>query len=168
MNSRKSTPVIILLLFFTLVVKAQNKLVKDSAITINDMQYGYTITNIQSKEDYERYEVRFFVINTGCAKYISNRNNISFNSRPVNIIADFSCLNATGKRLTNKGKTLMARDWNFIMNESISKDLAGKSVQLGYVIARGETVSGTEIILTPKGEFPLVQVTPVQIREINY
>lgn len=157
----------IIVIVSSIKVNAQNKLVKDSAIIINDMEYGYTITNIQTKDDYERYEVRFFVHNTGCSKYISNRANFSFNSRAANIIADFNCLNATGKRLTNKGKTLTARDWNYTINESISKELAGKSVQLGYILGKGETVSGTEIILTPKGEFPIVQVSPVQIREIN-
>ncbi len=159
--------VLIIVIIFSNGTNAQFKLVKDSVTFINDMEYGYTITNIQSKEDYERYEVRFFITNIGCTKYISKRTNISFNSRAANIIADFSCINATGKRLTNKGKTLTARDWNYTINESISKELLGKSLQLGYIIGKGETVSGTEIILTPKGEFPIVQVSPVPFREIN-
>jgi hypothetical protein len=146
---------------------AQIKLVRDSATYINDMGYGYTINNIQSKDDYERYEIRFFVTNTGCAKYIPARANLSFNMKAPNIIADFSCINATGKRLTNKGKSIGARDWNFSVNETMSKELAGKTIQLGYVIAKGETIGGTEIILTPKGELPIIQVSPIPIREIN-
>ena len=155
------------MMLFSIGANAQYKLVRDSAIFINDMQFGYTINNVQSKEDYERYEVRFFVINSGCTKYIPLRTIISFSSRSANTIAEFSCINATGKRLTNKGKSLSARDWNFSINEATSKELSGKTIQLGYVIAKGETIGGTEIILTPKGEFPIVQVSPIQIREIN-
>ncbi len=154
-------------LIFSSEANAQMKLVIDSAIFINDMSYGYTINNIQSKDDYERYEIRFFVTNTGCAKYIPSRTNLSFSMKAPNIIAEFACINATGKRLTNKGKSIGARDWNFSVNEVMSKELAGKTIQLGYVIAKGETVGGTEIILTPKGELPIVQVSPIPIREIN-
>lgn len=155
------------IIVFPIGANAQYKLIQDSVIAINDLEYGYTITNKQTKEDYERYEIRFFINNTGCTKYISNRTNLSFNSRAANIIADFSCINATGKRLTNKSKTLTARNWNYTINESISKELAGRTVLIGYVIGKGETISGTEVILTPKGEFPVIQVSPIQIREIN-
>ena len=44
---------------FSFGANAQFKLVKDSATFINDIEFGYTITNIQTKEDYERYEVKF-------------------------------------------------------------------------------------------------------------
>lgn len=167
MNIKKYSLAFIFIMLFSIGVNAQYKLVKDSMITINEMQYGYTITNIQTKDDYERYEVRFFITNTGCAKYIPLGNIISFNSRAANVIGEFNCLNATGKRLTSKGKSLTARDWNFNVNDAISKELSGKTIRLGYVVARGETVASSEIILTPKGEFPVVQVSPVQIREIN-
>jgi len=167
MNIKKYSLALIFMMLFSIGANAQYKLVKDSAITINELQYGYTITNIQTKDDYERYEIRFFITNTGCAKYIPIRSIISFNSRAANVIGEFSCINATGKRLTNKGKSLTARDWNFSINDAISKELSGKTIQLGYVVARGETVAGSEIILTPKGELPIVQVSPVQIREIN-
>ncbi len=167
MNAKKCFLVLILMMSFSFGANAQFKLVKDSATFINDIEFGYTITNIQTKEDYERYEVKFFVTNTGCTKYIAARPNNLFSSRAANTVAEFSCINATGKRLTNKGKSLSARDWNYNITENVSKELSGKTIQLGFVFAKGETISGTEIILTPKGEFPIVQVSPVPIREIN-
>lgn len=147
-------------------INAQYKLVKDSLLAINDLQYGYTITNAQSKDDYERYEIRFFVTNTGCVKYIQKRNNISFSGKDENAVAEFNCINATGKRLTSKGKSLNASPWYLTVNESMSKELAGKRIQLGYIFRNGESIAGNEVILTPKGELPIIQISPVQFREM--
>ncbi len=156
----------IMLITFSTNAQAQYKLTKDSILTINDLEYGYTITNIQSKADYERYEIRFFVRNAGCSKYISKNANTLFNGKEANSVADFSCINATGKRLTNKGKSLSASAWYLTINESMSKELAGKTIQVGYIFRKGENITGTEVILTPKGELPIVQVNAIQLREI--
>lgn len=152
---------------------AQYKLVKDSLFVFNGLEFRYSITNKESKEDYERYEIRFFVRNLGSTQYIPRNTNslLNVNSTLSSInnaeIAKFSCINATGKRLTNKSKTLYAnRQWEYRVTQNISKELAGKILQLGNIFLRGEIIYGTEIILTPKGELPIIEVSPIQISEI--
>lgn len=156
-----------MLISFSPELNAQYKLTKDSLLSINDLQFGYSITNIQSKDDYERYEIRFFINNTGCTRYILKRNNDLFSGRNENALAEFNCINATGKRLTSKSKSLTAKNWNILITEGMSKELAGKSIQAGYIFRNGESISATEVMLTPKGEFPIIQVSPIQLREMN-
>jgi hypothetical protein len=143
---------------------AQFELAPDSVKTINELEYGYTITNIQTKEDYERYELKFFVTNTGCTKYIFLKTT-NFGFKAQNVLCEFNVINATGKRLTGKGRIISMPEWNYTITEAI-KEYAGKTIRIGYTFPKGSTVSGTEIILTPKGEKPIVKMTATNIPEI--
>jgi hypothetical protein len=152
---------------FTTKLNAQHTLIKDSLLVINGAQYGYSINNVQSKDDYERYEIRFFINNTGCTRYITKRVNNSFSGGEENVLAEFNCINASGKRLTTKSKYLRAIIWNSTITEGMSKELVGKTIPVGYIFRSGERISGTEVFLTAKGELPIIQVNPMQIREMN-
>src|SRR5258705_2666460 len=82
----------------------------------NGLEYGYYITNEQSKEvkgeDYERYEINLTVTNnSGCLKLIPLKSNWSGSTGSTNsqddvMIAEFNCTNATGKRLTSTKGTV--------------------------------------------------------------
>lgn len=92
---------------------------------------------------------------------------ISFSEKPQNIIGEFSCTNATGKRLTNKGKTLVMPNWNYTLQNDIEgKGLIGRTIPIGYYFRKDQTISGTEIILTPKGEKPQVKIFAIAIPEL--
>jgi hypothetical protein len=148
---------------------AQIDLVADSIKMYNGMEYGYTITNAQTKEDYERYEIKFFVTNNSCTKYVFQRPN-NFGQKAANVLCDFTVLNATGKRLTSKSKTIYMSNWNYTVTDNIKefagKDLVGKTVQIGYTFRKGDTMWGSEIILTPKGEKPKVKMIAVNIPDL--
>ena len=159
--------ILVMLSALTIDLNAQYTLTKDTLLTINGTQYGYRINNVQSKDDYERYEIRFFINNNGCTKYITKRVNNSFSGVEENVLAEFSCINASGKRLTTKSKSLRAIIWNLTITEGMSKELAGKIIPVGYIFRSGERISGTEVFLTAKGELPIIQVNPMQIREMN-
>jgi hypothetical protein len=154
---------------FTTKLNAQHTLIKDSLLVINGTQYGYSINNVQSKDDYERYEIRFFIKNTGCTKYTLTRNSnvMGFGNSGENAVATFNCINATGKRLTNKNTSLNANVWYLTITKNMSKELAGKVIQVGYIFRSGETITGSEILITPKGEFPNIEVSPTMNREMN-
>ncbi|TAF55001.1 MAG: hypothetical protein EAZ62_03010 [Sphingobacteriia bacterium] len=150
---------------FTTTVNAQTQLEADSMYVKDGLAFGYSIVNVQTKEDYERYEVQFFVRNLACTKFMLLRTQGMFDRDP-SILAEFRCLNATGKRFTNKGKTLNMPSWNYTLTDAISKELSGKSIQLGFIIRKDQTISGSEILLTPKGEKPSIKVFPVVLSEI--
>ncbi len=161
--------IVVFVLAFTLFsyhTNAQTILTEGSHEIINNIEYGYVITNIQSKEDHERYEIKFYATNNSCTKYVPLRKSISFSEKQQNIIGEFSCTNATGKRFTTKGKILTMPDWNYtIQNDIDGKGLIGRTIPIGYYFRKDQTISATEIILTPKGEKPEVKIFAAIIPE---
>lgn len=165
----KSNVVVLTLAFilFSYHTNAQTILTEGSPEIVNNIEFGYVITNIQSKEDYERYEIKFYATNNGCSKFIPLKQSISFSDKPQNILGEFNCLNATGKRFTNKGRTLTLPDWNYtIQNDIDGKGVIGKQIRLGYLLRKGQNISVTEIILTPKGEKPQVKLFAPNLAEL--
>jgi len=158
----RTSQIIVLSLAFILCsfnTKAQTTLTEGQLEVINNVEYGYVITNVQSKEDYERYEVKFFVNNRGCTRYLPMKQTVSFSEKAQNILAEFTCTNATGKRFTSKSRTLYLSDWNYtIQNDIDGKGLIGKKIQIGYYFRKDDAIGATEVILTPKGEKPQVRV----------
>jgi hypothetical protein len=50
-------------------------------------------------------------------------------------------------------------DWNYtIQNDIDGKGLIGRTITIGYYFRKDQTISATEIILTPKGEKPEVKI----------
>src|SRR5258705_6607398 len=106
----------------TMFLNAQQvvDLEEGKSYSYNGLEYSYYISNERSKEvkgeDYERYEINLTVTNkSGCLKLIPLRTSGSGSTGSANrddvMIAEFNCLNATGKRLTAKKGTISAKPW---------------------------------------------------------
>ena len=130
----------------------------------NGMEYGFYISNQSTKEvkgeDYQRYELNLYVTNkSGCLKLIPfrNRENTSSSSSDEIQVAEFNCLNATGKRLTAKKGTISAKPWFTIVKlpDDQAKDkYRMANVQAGYAIRNGQTITSKIIVIVPMNEKP--------------
>jgi len=140
----------------------------------NGLEYGYYITNERSKEvkgdDYERYEINFYVTNkSGCIKLIPLKAASGNKTSDDDVVlAEFNCKNATGKRLTAKSGKVGAQPWHTqvrVYDESTSKYRL-INAQVGYAIRNGQTYSNRVIVIVPKGERPRITVRAVYFPEI--
>lgn len=131
----------------------------------NGMEYGFYISNESAKEvkgeDYQRYELNLYVTNkSGCLKLIPFRSGWTSNSSSSTDemqIAEFNCLNATGKRLTAKKGTIAAKPWytNVKIPDEQAKDKYRMiSAEAGYAIRNGQTITKKIIVIVPKDEKP--------------
>jgi len=141
-------------------------------LSFNGIEFGYEIRNQQTKavkdETYSRYEITAYVSNkSGCTKIMFPRQTL-FGEERQNQLAQFDCLNATGKRLTSKGTLLEARPFVVPYRQSV-KNQEGKlvttttNVEAGHMLRNGETVTSIFIVIVPQGEQPRVQV---RVREM--
>jgi len=128
----------------------------------NGIEYGFYITNESSKEvkgeDFDRFEISLYVTNkSGCIKLIPFTGNSNNNGNEDVMIAEFSCKNATGKRLTAKGGKVNAKP---IFTQVKEPDPLQPSkyrfvnAQIGYAIKNGQTFTTRIIVIVPKGERP--------------
>lgn len=136
-------------------------------LALNGVEYGYEIRNQQTKavkdENYSRYEITAYATNkSGCTKIMFPKQTL-FGEERQNQLAQFDCLNATGKRLTSKGTTLDARPFVVPYRQSV-KNAEGKlvttttNVEAGHMLRNGETVTSNFIVIVPEGERPRIQV----------
>ncbi|MGF7215157.1 hypothetical protein GGR92_001297 [Spirosoma lacussanchae] len=139
----------------------------------NGVEYGIEVLNERAQdvktEEYNRYELGLYVTNkSGCAKLIFPRQTLFGTESNPNLLASFDCLNATGKRMTSKGGSLLARPFVVPYRETV-KGADGKdvvkttNVQAGYILRNGESVSDRIIVIVPAGEKPRMRV---RVREI--
>lgn len=73
-------------------------------------------------------------------------------------IAEFSCKNATGKRLTSKNGKVKAKPWFApvrVPDDAQSSKYKFVKAQIGYAIKNGETLTNKIIVIVPKGERPV-------------
>ena len=146
----------------------------------NGLEYGFYITNEQSKEvkgeDYERYEINFTVTNnSGCLKLIPvktgwNGSTGSTSSQEDVMIAEFNCTNATGKRLTSKKGAVSAKPWYSnvrIPDESAKDKYRIMSAQVGYALRTGQTATNRIIVIVPKGERPKINCRIIYLPELQ-
>lgn len=143
----------------------------------DDVEMGYNILNSSTKEvrkkgDQSRYEVSFYITNKSkhpkvvlySQTGISSEDN---NDDVLKKVVRFDCLNATGARLTSKNCTLNLRPFSVIGKESRT-DCNGKyvtekkSIQIGFYIGAGETISNKVILIVPLNEQLNVKVAPLQ------
>ncbi|MFI5185202.1 MAG: hypothetical protein ACHQF0_00600 [Chitinophagales bacterium] len=142
---------------------------ENSSYKSNGLEYGYYITNEQSKEvkgeDFDRYEVNLFVTNnSGCIKIIPFKTGITPSSDEDVTIAEFTCQNATGKRLTAKGGKIQAKPWYTqvkISDEKESNKYKLINAQVGYAVGNGQTLTTKIIVIVPKGERPKINCRTV-------
>ena len=139
----------------------------------NGLEYGYSITNEASKEvkgeDFSRFEVNLYVVNRGnCIKLIPFTSSTTEVADEV-LIAEFSCKNATGKRLTSKSGKINAKPWFTqvkVNDPSSSTKYKLVQAQVGYAIKSGQTISNKIIVIVPKGERPVMAVRTNYLPEL--
>src|SRR5574338_1287919 len=154
-------------IFFSLPSFSQQvvDLEENTPYSSNGLEYGFYISNESSKEvkgeDYQRYELNLYVTNkSGCLKLIPfrsgwNANNSS--SADEMQIAEFNCVNATGKRLTAKKGIVSAKPWyaNVKIPDEQAKDKYRMvNAEVGYAIRNGQTVTAKIIVIVPNNEKP--------------
>jgi hypothetical protein len=127
----------------------------------NGLEYGYTITNEKSKEvkgdDLDRYEISLYVTNrSGSIRLFPFSLNTGGPEDEITV-AEFSCRNATGKRLTAKNGKVNAKPWftQVKLPDDTQKDkYKFVNAQAGYAIRNGQTIATKIIVIVPKGERP--------------
>jgi hypothetical protein len=163
--------VFVLLLFLLLIqhsfAQQSYDLEAGKPVTYNGIEYGFEIRNERKKdvkeESFNRFEITVFVTNrSGCTKLMFPRRT-TFGYEDQNLLANFDCLNATGKRLTSKSGTVRATEFNTPYN-TITKNAQGKdvtttvSVKVGHVLRNGESRTDNFIVIVPDGEQPRMKV----------
>lgn len=140
------------------------------------LEYGYYITNESSREvkgeDFDRFEVSLTVTNSsGCLKLIPFRSGWTSSSGSASdefLIAEFNCLNATGKRLTAKKGLVNARAWYTdvrVPDEAAKGKYRTINAQVGYAIRNGQTITNKIIVIVPRGERPRFNCRTVSLPE---
>jgi hypothetical protein len=156
------------------------ELTENKPFEYNGLQYGYYIGNESSKEikgeDYDRYEINLYVTNnSSCIKLIPFKSSWTSSSGSTSSsddiqIAEFNCLNATGKKLTPKKGSVNAKPWytSVRVRDETTKDKY-KTVygQVGYAIRSGQTITTRIIVIVPKGEKPKFNCRIIYLPEIQ-
>lgn len=142
---------------------------------LNGIDYGFEIKN-ESRVDiggspFMRYDVAIYATNkSNCSKLFFPKPTL-FSSTDPNQLAEFDCLNATGKRMTNKSGKVLARPFTVPYQQKI-KTADGKdaysttNIQAGYMLRNGETVSNSFIVIVPENEKPRMKVRINEIPDL--
>lgn len=166
----------LLLLLSTIPTFAQQSydLSADKPVVLNGIEYGFAIRNERNKtvkdEAFARYEVTVFATNkSGCTKIMFPRQT-TFGVQDQSLLAEFDCLNATGKRMTSKSGSVKAQPFTVPYRQTI-KNAEGKdvttttNVAAGHLLRNGESVSSDFIVIVPEGERPRMKVRVREIQE---
>lgn len=141
-------------------------------LNMNGLQIGYGLNSeevkaVSDKGDFSRFSVKFYVTNTtGEAKLILRNNGFNLFGNDVSPqIAQYTCTNATGARLTSKTALLEAPAARIIAavedkDPGSNKTVINKRlVDIGFWIRPGETISTNEIMIVPLNQKPNMTVT---------
>jgi hypothetical protein len=166
-------------LIFLCKIIAQNlgqsvEVTTEKPYLLNGLEYGYEIRNEQKKdikkEEYSRFELNVYVANkSGCTKVLlPEKKFIGIDYQDV--IAEFDCINATGKRLSAKSGKVRARvfytPYSYTYKGTDGKDLnRNVQVKVGNVLRNGETVYERFTVILPLGEQPKLRVRALDITE---
>jgi hypothetical protein len=136
-------------------------------VVLNGIEYGFEIRNERKKdvkeESFNRFEITAYVTNkSGCTKLMFPRQTV-FGYEDQNRLAEFDCVNATGKRLTSKSASINAKEftapYRTTIKNSEGKDVSNTvNVKVGHVLRNGETVINNFIVIVPDGEQPKIRV----------
>jgi hypothetical protein len=144
--------------------------VTDSApAVVNGLQAGYIITGASEKEvgkkgNFSRYKIKFYITNTTNQAVMLTWGAPAQQTGPM--LVRFTCLNATGARLTSKECALSASPYNTEVWEE-GKDPHGNAIRIkkivnhGYGIGPGQTISTTNniIMIVPLDQRPEINAT---------
>ncbi len=159
---------------FTAPIFSQNSydIIVDKPLLINGIEYGVDIKNEQKKEvknePFSRFELRAYVTNkSGCTKLMFPNRTI-FGADYQDVVADFDCLNATGKRLTAKAAKVRAREftspYTYKTKGADGKDINNNvTVKVGNMLKNGETIFNNFTVILPEGERPNLKVRVVEL-----
>lgn len=150
------------------------ELTEDRPVALNGVEYGFAIRNERNRavkdETLSRYEVTVYATNkSGCTKIMFPRQT-TFGAQDQSLLADFDCLNATGKRMTSKNGNIKAQPFTVPYRQTV-KNAEGKdvttttNVQAGHMLRNGESVSSDFIVIVPEGERPRMKVRVREIQE---
>jgi hypothetical protein len=170
---KKLTLCISTILFYLISAGQQTvELEENTPFESNGLQYGFTITNEQSKEvkgeDFDRYEINLYVTNkSGCMKLLPFTNTSGSGSRDDIALAVFNCKNATGKRLTAKSGKVNAKPLFSQVKVPDGSKYKFVNAQIGYAIKNGQSFTTRIIVIVPKGEKPKINCTMTYFSELN-
>ena len=152
--------------------QGQYDLAENDPVIVNGIEYGFNIRNERKKEvkdeEYNRFEITVYTTNkSGCTKLMFPKQTL-FGLENQNKLADFDCLNATGKRLTSKTASISAKPfyapYTTTIKGSDGKDVSNTvSVQVGHAFRNGESLTSNFIVIVPQGERPNFKV---RVREL--
>jgi hypothetical protein len=139
--------------------------VTDSApAVVNGLQAGYIIAGESEKEvgkkgNFSRYKLKFYITNTTNQAVMVTWGAPAQQTGPL--LVRFTCLNATGARLTSKECSLQASPYNTEVWEE-GKDAHGNAIRIkkivnhGYGIGPGQTIATTNniIMIVPLDQRP--------------
>jgi hypothetical protein len=155
------------------IAQASYDLEEAKPFLMNGIEYGVSIKNEQKKEfknePFTKFELRAYVTNkSGCSKLMFPNKTI-LGTDYQDVVADFDCVNATGKRLTSKTARVRAREltapYNFTTKGADGKDISNNvSVKVGHMLRNGETVFNNFTVIVPEGQRPQIRVV---VREID-
>lgn len=142
---------------------------------LNGIDYGFEIKNERridiSGESFMRYELTIYATNrSNCTKIMLPKQAL-LGQDDQNELANFDCLNATGKRLTSKNGKVMARPFVVPYRQRV-KNAEGKeivtttNIQAGHMLRNGETVNNSFIVIVPSGERPVMKVRVLEIPDL--
>lgn len=142
---------------------------------LNGLEYGYEIRNETKKgikkEEFARFEIRAYITNkSGCTKLMFPRQTILLGIDYQDVMAEFDCLNATGKRLTSKSAKVKAREFNtpytYTTKGTDGKDFKHNvTVKVGNMLKNGETIYNNFTVILPDGERPNMRVRVIDVVE---
>lgn len=141
---------------------------------LNGIEYGYEIRNERrkevKKEEFSRFEITAYITNkSGCSKLLLP-NRTLFGIDYQDVMADFDCVNATGKRMTSKSAKVRAKDFNtpytYIIKGADGKDFKNNvMVKVGNMLRNGETITNNFVVIVPDGEHPMMKVRIVELKD---
>jgi hypothetical protein len=142
---------------------------------MNGIEYGYEIRNESKKgikkEEYNKFEVRAFVTNkSGCTKIMFPRQTLLLGLDYQDVMAEFDCINATGKRLTSKSAKVKAREftapYSYTTRDANGKDFKNNVyVKVGNMLKNGETIYNNFTVILQDGERPNIRVRIIETNE---
>ncbi len=163
-------------LLITQFLKAQSSynLEEGKPFVLNGLEYGYEIRNERKKgikkEEFDRFEINAFVINkSGCIKLMFPKQKL-LGLDYLDVMAEFDCINATGKRLTSKSAKVKAREFNtpytYTTKGADGKDFRNNvTVRVGNMLKNGETIYNNFTVILPEGERPNMKVRIIDVEE---
>ncbi len=169
----KTISYLIICLFSISFINAQASysLEEGKPYVLNGIEYGFNIKNERKKgiknEEYNRFEITAYVVNkSGCTKIMLPKGTL-FGPDYQDVVAEFDCLNATGKRLTSKSAKVKARDfttpYSYTTKGTDGKDFRNSvTVKVGNMLRNGETIYNNFVVILPEGERPDMKVRIIE------